>query len=57
MNLIKRFAELASIRLSFLSLFSPKQIKTGISRKEWVDFALVLAISFLIVVYKINKVS
>lgn len=57
MNLIKRFAELASIRLSFLSLFSPKQIKMGISRKEWVDFALVVAISLLIVVYKINKVS
>ncbi|MFL5739024.1 MAG: hypothetical protein ACJ75B_02310 [Flavisolibacter sp.] len=57
MNLFKRLAQLAYIRLSFSSLLSTKQTKAGISRKEWVDFALVLGISFLIIVYKVNKAS
>ena len=57
MNLFKRLAQLAYIRLSISSSASTKQTKAGISRKEWVDFALVLGVSFLIIVYKINKAS
>jgi hypothetical protein len=52
MNFFKRFVELASIRLPFIS---PRQIRYSISRKDWVDFALVVVVSFLIVVYKINR--
>jgi len=52
MNSIKKIITLASVRAS---LISPRQMKYSISRKDWVDFGLVLIISFLIVVYKINK--
>jgi hypothetical protein len=44
--------ELASIRLSVLS---PRQVKYAITRKDWIDFCLVVIVSFLIVVYKVNK--
>ena len=54
MNVFKRLVELASIRLSVLS---PRQIRFDISRKDWVDFGLVVIISFLIIVYKVNKAS
>jgi hypothetical protein len=52
MNLFKKLVELASMRLSLLS---PRQMRFAISRKDWVDFGLVLIVSFLIVVYKVNK--
>lgn len=52
MNLFKRLMELASIRLSVLS---PRQVRYAITRKDWVDFGLVVIVSFLIVVYKVNK--
>ena len=52
MNSIKKIITLATVRVS---LISPRQIKYSISRKDWVDFGLVLIISFLIVMYKVNK--
>lgn len=52
MNFLKRFVELASIRLSVLS---PRQVRYAITRKDWVDFGLVVIVSFLIVIYKVNK--
>ena len=52
MNSIKRLMEIATLRLS---LISPRQMKYSISRKDWIDFGLVLIVSFLIVVYKVNK--
>jgi hypothetical protein len=54
MNLLKRFVELASIRLPYLS---PRQIRFSITRKDWIDFGLVVVVSFLIVLYKVNKSS
>jgi hypothetical protein len=54
MNSIKRIVELASLRLSLLS---PRQMRFAISRKDWIDFALVLVVSFLILVYKVNKAA
>jgi hypothetical protein len=53
MNSLKKIVELASMRM----LFSQREMKSGITRKEWVDFCLVLVISFLIVVYKVGKAS
>lgn len=52
MNLFKKLVELASMRFSLLS---PRQLRYSISRKDWVDFGLVLVISFLIIIYKVNK--
>ena len=52
MNFLKKILEVTSIPLS-LSLL--RQVKFAISRKELIDFALVVFISFLIVVYKLNK--
>ena len=52
MNFFKRLMELASIRLSVLS---PRQVRYAITRKDWVDFGLVVIVSFLIVIYKVNK--
>lgn len=52
MNLFKKFVEGASIRLSLIDI---RQMRYGITRKDWADFALVLMVSVLIVVYKINK--
>ena len=54
MNSFKRLVELATIRLSVLS---PRQIKYDISRKDWVDFGIVVIVSFLIIVYKVNKAA
>lgn len=52
MNFFKRLMELASIRLSVLS---PRQVRYAITRKDWVDFGLVVIVSFLILIYKVNK--
>ena len=52
MNSFKKLVELTSIRLFFLA---PRQIKFSISRKDWMDFGLVLMVSTLIFIYKINK--
>ena len=52
MNFFKKLMELASIRLSLLS---PRQVRYAITRKDWVDFGLVVIVSFLIIVYKVNK--
>ena len=52
MNSFKKLLELASMRLSILS---PRQIRFDISRKDWVDFGLVVVISFMIIIYKVNK--
>ncbi len=52
MNFFKRLMELASMRFSVLS---QRQVRFAISRKDWVDFGLVVIVSFLIVVYKVNK--
>ncbi len=52
MNFLKKIAEVTSMPLSVLS---PRQIRYSISRKDWVDFGLVIVVSFLIVVYKVNK--
>jgi hypothetical protein len=51
MNSFKKLVELTSIRL----FLAPRQIKYSISRKDWMDFALVLMVSTLIFIYKINK--
>ena len=32
-----------------------RPIRVEISRKDWIDFGLVVVVSFLIVVYKVNK--
>ena len=52
MNFFKKLMELASIRLSVLS---PRQVRYAITRKDWVDFGLVVIVSFLILIYKVNK--
>lgn len=52
MNFLKKIVELASIRLSLLS---PRQMRYSISRKDWMDFFLVLIVSYLIILYKVNK--
>ena len=52
MNFLKKIMEVTSISLSMLS---PRQVRYSITRKDWVDFALVVAVSFLIVVYKVHK--
>ena len=52
MNFFKRLMELASIRLSVLS---PRQVRYAITRKDWEDFGLVVIVSFLILIYKVNK--
>jgi hypothetical protein len=52
MNLLKKFVDVAFISLSTIS---PRQIRYGITRKEWADLGLVLMVSVLIVIYKINK--
>jgi hypothetical protein len=52
MNVFKKIMEVTSMSLTMLS---PRQVKYSISRKDWVDFALVVFISFLIVFYKVNK--
>lgn len=54
MNFFKKIMEATSISLSMLS---PRQVKYSISRKDWVDFALVVLVSFLIVLYKVNKAA
>jgi hypothetical protein len=54
MNYLKKIMEVTSISLSMLS---PRQVKYSITRKDWVDFALVVVVSFLIVVYKVNKAA
>jgi hypothetical protein len=53
MNLFKKLFELASVRLPQ----SPMQVRYDISRKDWIDFAVVVIVSFLIVVYKVNKAA
>ena len=52
MNLLKKFVDVAFFSLSTIS---PRQIRYGITRKEWADLGLVLMVSVLIVIYKINK--
>ena len=52
MNSIKKMITLATIRVS---LISPRQMKYSISRKDWIDFGLVLMVSILIIIYKVNK--
>jgi hypothetical protein len=42
------------MRLSFLS---PRQIKFDISRKDVIDFGLMMLVCFMIVVYKVNKAA
>jgi hypothetical protein len=54
MNSIKKVVEVASMRMSYLS---PRQIRYEITRKDWLDFGLVLLISALILVYKVGKAS
>jgi hypothetical protein len=54
MNFFKKIMEATSISLSMLS---PRQVRYSITRKDWIDFALVVVVSFLIVIYKVNKVS
>ncbi|HEU4472247.1 MAG TPA: hypothetical protein VFR58_14240 [Flavisolibacter sp.] len=54
MNLLRRLVESTSIRLSTLS---PRQIRFDISRQDWVNFGLVLLISFMIIVYKTNRLG
>ena len=54
MNSIKKVVELASMRLSYLA---PWQIRYEISRKDWLDFGLVILVSGLILVYKVGKAS
>ena len=53
MNLLKKLVEVASMRLYLLS---PRQVRFDISRKDWANFGLVLIISFMIVIYKLNKI-
>ncbi len=52
MNSIKKLTRGASVRLSSLS---PRQIRFDISRKDWIDFGIMLVVSFLILIYKLNK--
>jgi hypothetical protein len=51
MNLLRKLTELSPIR--FLS----RQVRVDISKKDLVDFGLLAAICFMIIVYKINKAS
>lgn len=52
MNPIKKLWEIFSIRSTILSL---RDMRFTITRKDLADFGLVVIISFLIIIYKVNK--
>jgi len=54
MNFFKKIMEATSMSLSMLS---PRQVRYSISRKDWLDFVIVVIVSFLIVIYKVNKAA
>ncbi len=51
MNLLRKLTELSPMR------FISRQIRIDISRKDLIDFSLLVLICFMIVVYKVNKQS
>jgi len=51
MNMLRKLTELSPLR------FVSRRIRVDISKKDLVDFALLMIICFMIIVYKINKAS
>jgi hypothetical protein len=51
MNLLRKLTELSPIR------FFSRYVRVDVSKKDLVDFGLLLLICFMIIVYKINKAA
>jgi hypothetical protein len=51
MNLLRKLTELSPIR------FVSRHLRMDVSKKDLVDFGLLMLICFMIIVYKINKAS
>lgn len=49
MNMLRKLTELSPIRFIF------RQLKIDISKKDLIDFCLLVLICFMIIVYKVNK--